>query len=136
MSLKSLKFLFLAVIVPLVFCAVQYSHAQTTDSALIEATSEIVQIGADLTKTSIQNGDVQSAEQYSKFTTDYYANQVNELREEKVDSADDLHLLLIDIHSKISNSQTSTIVSDLDSDRKSTRLNSSHVSESRMPSSA
>ena len=28
------------------------------------------------------------------------------------------------------------IVSDVDKDRKSTRLNSSHVSESRMPSSA
>lgn len=99
----------------LVFAFVVFSIplAFADDSAMIDATGKVAKIGIELTKTSIQDGNIQAAEQYSKFTTDSVANEINELREENVPSADDLHLLLIDIHSQISESKTNSIVSVL-----------------------
>ena len=91
----------------------QNAHALSNDSANIETTSEVIKITSGLIKSGIQSNDLQSAEQYSKFATDFYSNRVNELRDEGVESADELHLLLIDIHSKISNRQTESIESDL-----------------------
>ncbi len=98
------------------FSAIPYSYSQSDDSALVDATAKITKIGATLTKSSIQNGDYESASQYSKFTADFYAHQINTLRAANVESADDLHLLLIDIHSKIaSNTGMDLVSSDLDS---------------------
>ena len=106
--------MFLAISV--IFSAVQYSAAQTQDAALVEATAEITRIGTSLTKSSLQNGDLESAKHYSKFTADFYAHQIGVLRSSGVESADDLHLLLIDIHSKLaSNTGMDSTSSDLDS---------------------
>ncbi len=84
----------------MIFSAIPYSYSQTQDGALVEAIFEVTQIGTNLTKESMQNGDIESARHYSKFTADFYAHQINILRSANVESADDLHLLLIDIHSK------------------------------------
>ena len=97
----------------ILLCVSQNAHALSNDSTDIEATSEVIKITSGLIKSGIQSNDLQSAEQYSKFATDFYSNRVNELRDEGVESADELHLLLIDIHSKISNRQTESIESDL-----------------------
>jgi high-affinity iron transporter len=92
----------------------QIVYAQ--DSVSIQTTSEVVKIGTSLTKSSIEHNDFEGAAKYSKFTTDYYSHQINILRESQVEYADDLHLLLVDIHSKIeSNSQQSNIISDINS---------------------
>lgn len=91
----------------------QASFAQVDDHA-IQSTSEVVQIGISLAKTSMMNNDYESASKYSKFTTDFYGHQINTLRESNVEPADDLHLVLLDIHSKIeSKSQSSEIFVDI-----------------------
>ena len=100
----------LSVVSVILFMA-QDSYAESQDTPLIHTTGEIVKIGMDLTKTSIIEGDLDSAKKYSKFTTDFYARQINTLRQANVESADDLHLLLVDIHAKIeSNAQPSEIL--------------------------
>ncbi len=92
----------------------QFAHAQSQDTVSVQTTKEITKIGANLIKTSIENGDFDGAKKYSKFTTDYYSHQINELRQSQVEFTDDLHLLLIDIHSKIENSeQPQNIISDI-----------------------
>jgi high-affinity iron transporter len=112
--LKQFLVLFLASLV--VFSTIPYSYSQSDDSALVDATAKITKIGATLTKSSIQNGDYESASYYSKFTADFYAHQINTLRAANVAPADDLHLTLIDIHSKIaSNTGMDSVSSDLDS---------------------
>ncbi|MDG7049907.1 MAG: hypothetical protein JRZ94_01740, partial [Nitrososphaerota archaeon] len=108
------RFLVLALVASVIFSIVPYSSAQTEDTSLIGATSEIVKIGITLTKSSVQSGDFRSAEQYSKFTTDFYSQQIMTLRESNAQSVDDLHLLLIDIHSKIASGKTDSIITDLD----------------------
>lgn len=104
----------MALVASVIFSIVPYSSAQTEDTSLIGATSEIVKIGITLTKSSVQSGDFRSAEQYSKFTTDFYSQQIMTLRESNAQSVADLHLLLIDIHSKIASGKTDSIITDLD----------------------
>lgn len=77
------------------------SYADSHDAASIQATGEVVKIGTDLVKSSIANGDIETAKKYSKFTTDYYSSRLSMLREENISFADDLHLSLLDIHAKI-----------------------------------
>ncbi|MGQ0771390.1 MAG: FTR1 family iron permease [Nitrososphaerota archaeon] len=92
----------------------QFAHAQSQDTILIQTTKEITKIGASLIKSSIENGDFDAAKKYSKFTTDYYSHQIDGLRQSQVEFTDDLHLLLIDTHSKIENSeQPQNIISDI-----------------------
>lgn len=97
------------------FSAIPHSNAQSEDTSLIGATGEIVKIGVTLTKSSVRDGNLESAEQYSKFTTDFYSQQITTLRQSNIEHADDLHLLLIDIHSKIASDKVDTIISDLES---------------------
>ena len=92
----------------------QFAYAQSQDTVSIQTTKEIIKIGTSLTKSSIENGDFDGAKKYSKFTTDYYGHQINDLRQSQLEFADDLHLLLIDIHSKIENNeQPQNIMSDI-----------------------
>lgn len=105
----------MALVASVIFSTIPYSNAQIEDTSPIGATSEIVRIGITLTKSSIQNGDLRSAEQYSKFTTDFYSQQIIALRESHAPSVDELHLLLIDIHSKIASGKTDSVSADLDS---------------------
>jgi high-affinity iron transporter len=80
----------------------------------MHTTGEVVKVGIQLTKTSVMSGDWEGAKEYSKFTTDFYAHQINLLRQSNVEFADDLHLLLVDIHAKIeSNAQPNEILGDI-----------------------
>jgi high-affinity iron transporter len=94
----------------------QTAYAESQDAPLIHTTGEIVKIGMDLTKSSVIEGDFDGAKKYSKFTTDFYARQINTLRQENVEFADDLHLSLIDIHAKLeNNAQPDQILADISS---------------------
>ncbi|MEM3065281.1 MAG: FTR1 family protein [Candidatus Nitrosotenuis sp.] len=78
------------------------AYAQSQD--VVEHTAgEVVKIGIQLTKSSLEQGDVDGAKKYSKFTNDYYGQQLHILRQSGVEFADDLHLLLIDMQSKTQN---------------------------------
>jgi high-affinity iron transporter len=90
----------------------QHSYAELDDLSQIHATGEIVKIGTDLTKSSVIHGDLAAANKYSKFTTDFYAHQLNLLRDENIEFADELHLALIDLHAKIENGAPSNEILD------------------------
>ncbi|AJZ75310.1 FTR1 family iron permease [Candidatus Nitrosotenuis cloacae] len=109
------QFLILALVVSVIFSAIPYSSAESQDIALADATGRVVTLGIDMIRESIQNNSYDSALKYSKFTTDFYSAQIYTLRSSNIESADDLHLLLIDIHSKIARSASSDeIFADLD----------------------
>jgi len=103
-----------ALCVVLFLPANQVSFGQVMDYSAIQSVSEIVQTGTSLEKTSIANNDYEQASKYSKLTTDFYGQQVNLLRGANVEHADDLHLLLLDIHSKIENkAESNEILADI-----------------------
>jgi high-affinity iron transporter len=90
------------------------SFAQTADESTIQSISEMVQTGMNFAKTSILHNDYEQASKYSKFTTDFYSQQINLLRESNIESANELHLLLLDIHSKIENkAQSNEILANI-----------------------
>jgi len=98
----------------------QFAYA---DSTLVATISTVVDTGNSLTKSSIEGGDFDGAKKYSKFTVDYYSQHLNALRESQFEPADDLHLLLIDIYSKIqSGSDQSAILADIDFARQYLQL--------------
>ena len=68
-------------------------------------------------------------------------NQIKEMQEDGIDSSKDAGKLMISVLSAVAeiereNIRTQTMAGREQKDRKSTRLNSSHRLESRMPSSA
>ncbi|MFY9301009.1 MAG: FTR1 family protein [Candidatus Nitrosotenuis sp.] len=98
----------------------QFAYA---DPALISTVSIVVDTGNSLTKSSIENGDFDGARKYSKFTVDYYSQRLDALRESQFEPADDLHLLLIDIHSKVqSEGDQSATLADIDFARQYLQL--------------
>jgi high-affinity iron transporter len=101
--------------VSIILSLTHHSYAQS-DTSLVQTTGEVVKIGLGLTKNSIIDGDLEGARQYSKFTTDFYAHQINALRQSNVEFADELHLLLVDMHAKVeSNAQPEQILGDINS---------------------
>jgi high-affinity iron transporter len=96
-----LKIQILLAFVASVLLSLPLADAQTPDVIPIHATSEVVKAGLELTKSSLTNTDIEGAKKYSKFTTDFYSSQINVLRENNVESVNELHLLLLDIHSNV-----------------------------------
>lgn len=90
------------------------SNAYAQDAAQIGTVIKVVQIGIDATKSSIAQGNSEGAEKYSRFTAEYFARNLGPLRQADVESADNIHLLLLDVHSKIENdSPQSEILPDI-----------------------
>ncbi|HSA98173.1 MAG TPA: FTR1 family protein [Candidatus Nitrosotenuis sp.] len=103
-----------ALLVILYLPASPTSFGQAADYSETQSVSEIVQTGLSLEKTSLGSNDYEQALKYSKFTTDFYGQQVGLLRGANVEHADDLHLVLLDIHSKIENrAEQSEILADI-----------------------
>ncbi|MEW6588202.1 MAG: FTR1 family protein [Thermoproteota archaeon] len=101
--------LVVALIVPL-----SLVYAQSQNDVIVHTTGEVVKIGTKLTKSSLEHGDLEGAKKYSKFTNDYFGQQLHTLRQSGVEFADDLHLLMIDIQSKIQNPESvSAALSDI-----------------------
>ncbi len=99
-------------VVSLVLLVMQNSYAESQDIPLIHTAGEVVKIGMALTKSSVIEGDLDGAKKYSKFTTDFYAHQITTLRQANIEFADELHLLLVDIHAKIESSASPNEILD------------------------
>ena len=76
----------------------------------------------------------------SKFTvpglSDDQGARVADILQKRLSAYNDLHLTLKHIHWNVVGPNFIGVHEMIDPDRKSTRQNSSHLSESRMPSSA
>ncbi|WP_268542794.1 FTR1 family iron permease [Candidatus Nitrosotenuis cloacae] len=89
-------------------------NAYAQDATQIATVGKVVQVGLDATKSDIMQGDFDGAEKYSRFTAEYFARNLGLIRQANAESADNIHLLLLDIHSKIeNNSPPSDILSDI-----------------------
>lgn len=84
------------------------------DAPLADAAGKVTGIGLDLTKSSIMDGNMHYAKIYSKFTADYYGRQLGQIRNSDFEHADDLHILILDLHSKIErDAKRDEILSDI-----------------------
>ncbi|CDI05665.1 FTR1 family iron permease [Candidatus Nitrosotenuis uzonensis] len=84
------------------------------DAPLADAAGKVTGIGLDLTKSSIMDGNMHYAKIYSKFTADYYGRQLGQIRNSDFEHVDDLHILILDLHSKIEqDAKRDEILSDI-----------------------
>lgn len=65
------------------------------------AAIKITAVGLELTKTSLQDSDYDLAQKYSQFTNNFFGDNLRILRASNSQLADDIHLSLLDIHTKI-----------------------------------
>jgi len=80
-----------------------------------ESTIQITKVGLELIKSSVTSGEMNKAKKYSEYTSDYFAQQVQVLR--KIDSitSNDIHVMLLDIHTNISSQvDANQIIDDID----------------------
>jgi high-affinity iron transporter len=76
-------------------------HAYAQDSSISNTVGKITGTGMELAKSGVLEGNMQHAKAHSKFVADYYGRQVGQMRNSGFEHADDLHVLLLDLHSKI-----------------------------------
>jgi high-affinity iron transporter len=108
-KLWGLVFLVLAL-----FVTVPRAYAQPEED--FAASQIIVGTGLDLAKDSIKNNDLEQAEKFVQFSNDYYGRHLHEVRAFDGELADDIHIVLLDLYSAISdNEQSSQISSKLSS---------------------
>jgi high-affinity iron transporter len=106
------KFIVATVFLILVSSTFGTSFAQSNDDAILSAI-EVTKAGLELTKTSMENGNIMEAAKYSKFTTDFFGKQVQIMRSFDASLADEIHILLLDIHTEITKSQTSATLTKI-----------------------
>lgn len=106
------KLIFISVFSILTSLTLGTSFAQANNDTILLAT-EVTKIGLELTKISIENGNIQEAEKYSKFTSDFFGKQVQNVRSFDASLADEIHISLLDIHAEITKSQNNEILAKI-----------------------
>lgn len=87
------------------------SFGSNHENSVIQTTIEITSVGLELTKSSILSGDAESAKKFSKFTSDYFGRQTQIMRTTGSPAVDEVHILLLDIHTKINSGDASEAIS-------------------------
>ena len=76
-----------------------------SDDSKIQLSIEVVTLGLELTNNSLNSDDFDSAKKYSDFTSNFFGKNIQVLRKADSQKTDDIHLMLLDLHTKI-NSNT------------------------------
>lgn len=106
----------IAVLIILVILIQPQVFAQTIE---FKTTKEVTGIGLGLIEERIGNGDFAGASYYSKFLTNFYGKQVNEVRQFDTEFANELHIELLDLHSAISsNANRDQIINQIEQIKK------------------
>lgn len=70
----------------------------------IRTSIEVTSIGLELTNDAIITNNLENAKKYSDFTSDFFGKQLQTFRTTDAQRADEIHLLLLDIHTKLNSS--------------------------------
>ncbi len=83
-----------------------------------ESTIQITKVGLKLIQSSVSSGEINAAE-YSEFTSNFFGKQVQLLRVIDSKIADEIHIILLDIHTNIlSQGDPSQIIHDIETVNK------------------
>jgi high-affinity iron transporter len=86
---------------------IQPTFAQSQDLILFLSDKEITSVGIDLAEQSLIKGNYDAANVYVKFASDAFARSLQTARSVDSNLADEIHILLVEIHA-----DTSSLVSD------------------------
>jgi len=80
-----------------------------------ESTIQITKVGLELVQSSVSSGELNNAQKYSEFTSGFFGKQVQVLRKIDAKTSDEIHVMLLDIHTNISvQGDSSQIISDIE----------------------
>lgn len=74
---------------------------------------EVTKIGLELTKISIEQGNIENAQKYSDFTTQFFGKNVQNVRLYNTNFADEIHISLLDINTDLKNSNNGEILTKI-----------------------
>ena len=86
------------------------AYGQSNDSK-IQSTIEVTYLGLDLINNSVNSNNYEDAKKYSEFTSEFFGKNLEFLRKSDSQKTDEIHLALLDMHTKINNN--SEIFSDI-----------------------
>ncbi|MEX2193536.1 MAG: FTR1 family protein [Nitrosarchaeum sp.] len=113
MKFKFYWYLIIFVLMLGVFSFIDVSYAQNEEENYTSVIT-ITKIGLELTKQSILLNDYDSAEKYSTLTNSFYGQNIQFLRTFNPDFSDEVHILLLDIHSNIlSKSESKNLINQI-----------------------
>src|SRR3989338_8551690 len=97
-----------------VFSFTNVSYAQNEEENHTSVIT-ITGIGLELTKQALLLNDYDSAEKYSTLTNNFYGQNIQFLRTFNSDFSDEVHILLLDLHSNIlSKAESSNLINQID----------------------
>jgi len=76
--------------------------AETTNmDTVVLSTTEILSVSLDVVDENVKNGNFEEAKQLTKENSEFFSLQVLTLRESNSEITDEIHILLLDMHSEI-----------------------------------
>ncbi|MGD8707140.1 MAG: FTR1 family iron permease [Nitrosopumilaceae archaeon] len=105
--MENKKFLVLSLVLLVSFGTFNTAFGDS-ETAEIRTTIEITSVGLELTKNSLISNDIENAKKYSEFTSSFFGKNFQNLRAMDQSNIDDIHISLLDLHSKIESSETIT----------------------------
>ena len=76
--------------------------AETTNmDTVVLSTTEILAVSLDVVDDNVKNGNFEEAKQLTKENSEFFSLQVLTLRESNSEITDEIHILLLDMHSEI-----------------------------------
>ena len=105
--MENKKFLVLSLVLLVSFGTFNTAFGDS-ETAEIRTTIEITSVGLELTKNSLISNDIENAKKYSEFTSSFFGKNFQNLRAMDQSNIDDIHISLLDLHSKIGSSETIT----------------------------
>ena len=88
-----------------------FSFSLADSDADIESSIEIVSLGLELTKHSINSDDFENAKKYSEFSSSFFSNNIQTFRMTGSSNIDNIHISLLDMPTKI---ESTEIISEIE----------------------
>ena len=90
-----------------------FAQVQTLDTSKLFVT-KVTSTSLDIVKEYLSQGNVDDAKNISKIITSYFPLHLQTLRQSNAELSDEIHILLLDIHSKIGKTDNQQIISEID----------------------
>lgn len=88
-------------------------HGQSANSDTVLFIKSVTSLSLDMLADYVEQGDMDSAKNISMTITSYFPLHLQTLRQHDPETSDEIHLLLLDIHSSIGKSDNQKILSEI-----------------------
>lgn len=114
---KFVRLFFIALIafslIPSVNISAQFEDFSDIDTSTLFVTKTLF-VSLDLIKQELNNGNIEGAKSLSKLNTEIFPMHLQHLRESNSEISDEIHIMLLDLHSAIGVVDNQQLISDIE----------------------